>query len=197
MRTFGTLSAVGILALAAGCGGSSSTGVDGGGGAAGGGGGISGNGGMLGGNGGAGGGGGGAAGTCNYPSCLASMATTCQPTGTCVEQSDLTTGVSNQCYANGVKVLTSFNLATQAIVLTYKNGSTTCYSLEVGASATGAETLTVKNASGATIATGTSDGTTSTVTCSGGSAVTLNAACQGAMGGPSSTTQCTTGTCTP
>jgi hypothetical protein len=46
MRTFGTFLAVGTMALTVGCGGSSSTGIDGGGGATGGGGGISGNGGA-------------------------------------------------------------------------------------------------------------------------------------------------------
>ena len=190
MRTFGSFLAVGILALAAGCGGSTSTGIDGGGGAAGGGGGIS-------GNGGAGGGGGGAAGSCNYPSCMASLAATCQPAGTCVEQVDSTTFASNVCYSNGVKMLTSINMTSGLINVAFKNGSSTCYTIEVSASATtGAETLTVKNASGAVIATGTRDttGSTTTITCTGGAPVTLNAACQGSLGSPSG---CTTGTCAP
>ena len=105
MRTVGSFLAVGILsfAFAMGCGGSSggSGGPDGGGPS----GGISGNGGILGGSGGAGGGGGANTGACNYPSCLANLATTCVPSGTCVEQSDLTTLGTNTCYSNGVKVL--------------------------------------------------------------------------------------------
>jgi hypothetical protein len=188
MRTFGTFLAVGILALAAGCGGSSSTGIDGGGGAAGGGG---------GGAGGAGGGGGGSAGACNYPSCLASIATTCEPSGTCVDQTDATTLATNTCYSNGVKELLTFNLATGAVTVTYKNGSTTCYSIVAAGATTGTSyTLTVKNAAGATIATGTSDGTTTTVTCTGGAPVTLNSSCSAASAG-TSTSNCTTGTCTP
>ena len=190
MRTFGSFLAVGILALAAGCGGSSSTTVDGGGGAAGGGGGAA---------GGGGGAAGGASGTCNYPSCLASLATSCQPSGTCFEQVDTTTFATNTCYSNGVKIITALDLTSGSATVTFKNGSTTCYTFVAAASATGAETLTVKNAAGATIATGTSDttGTATTITCTGGSPVTLNAACQGAMGGTSSSSTCTTGTCTP
>ena len=189
MRTFGTFLLVGILALAAGCGGSSGVG-DGGipqGGMGGGGG--------MGGNGGAGGGG--SSGSCNAPSCISSLLTSCQTSGTCVEQTDTTTFATNQCYSNGVKVLSSFDLTSGAATVTYKNGSTTCYSISV-AGLTGTATLTVKNASGQTIATGTTDVNTNatTITCTGGQAVTLNAACDAVTGG-SSTTTCTTGTCTP
>jgi hypothetical protein len=120
MRTFGTFLAVGILALTAGCGGSGSpTGIDGGKGAGGGGGGISGSGGaggVLGGNGGAGGTT--STGACNYPSCVASLAATCAPSGTCVEQSDATTFATNDCYSNGVKVLTTLNLTSGSAVVT-------------------------------------------------------------------------------
>ena len=184
MRTFGTFLTVGILALTAGCGGSSSTGIDGGGGAAGGGGGGA-------------GGGGGSAGTCNYPNCLASLATSCEPSGTCVEQSDTATFATNTCYSNGVKEISSLDMATGSATVTYKNGSTTCYSIAVGGALTGTSyTLTFKNAAGATLATGTSDGTTTTVTCTGGAPITLNSSCSAASAA-SSTSTCTTGPCTP
>jgi len=200
MRTFGTFLAVGILALTVGCGDGSPTGIDGGKGAGGGGGGISGSGGaggVLGGNGGAGGTT--STGACNYPSCVASLAATCAPSGTCVEQSDATTFATNDCYSNGVKVLTTLNLTSGSAVVTYKNGSTTCYSIEAASTNGTTFTLTVKNAAGATIATGTEDdsGTTpvATVTCTGGQAVTLNSACD--TSGTSSSASCTTGTCAP
>ena len=191
MRTFGSYLAVGILVLAAGCGGSSSSNPDGGGGAVGG---------AAGGGGGVGGtGGGGASGSCNYPSCLANLATSCQPSGTCVEQTDTTTFASNVCYSNGVKVITALNLTSGSATITFKKGSTTCYTFEAGVSATGTEALTIKNASGAVIATGTSDttGSATTITCTGGAPVTLNASCQDATGTGSSTSSCTTGICTP
>jgi hypothetical protein len=94
-------------------------------------------------------------GTCNSPSCLANLAATCEPAGTCVEQTDATTGTTAACYSNGVKEIQTVNLTSRAAVVTYKQGSTTCYSVEVGADSTGAIILTFKNASGATIATGT------------------------------------------
>ncbi len=202
MRTFGTFLGVGILAMTVGCGGSSSSSLDGGGATQGpsgdAGGALGGTGGVMGGNGGAGGGGGGSAGSCNYPSCLASLATSCQPSGTCVEQTDTTTFAINTCYSNGVKVITAVDLTSGSGTVTFKNGSTVCYTFAAGASATGAETLTIKNAAGTTIATGTTDtaGNT-TITCTGGSPVTLNSSCQDATGTASSTASCTTGTCTP
>lgn len=193
MRTFGSFLAVGILALAAGCGGSSGTGIDGGGGAGGGGGGISGNGGVLGGNGGAGGG---SSGACNMPSCLG-VSQNCIPSGTCIEQADATTGASNLCYSNGVKIINTFD-ASFNITSTVKNGATTCWSMSGSLTtylAGGA--LTLKNGSGATVGTLGADPTTgaSTITCTGASApVALNDACNA---GSSSSSNCTTGTCTP
>ena len=201
MRTIGTLLAVGILALAADCGGSSSTGVDGGGGAAGGGGGVAGGGGAAGGAGGLSGnggavGGGGSTGACNLPSCLNAMQT-CIPSGTCVEQANATTGATNDCYSNGVKVISAID-ASLNITSTVKNGATTCFSMSGSFSAllTGGG-LTLKNGSGATIGILSSDATTgaTTITCTGASApVILNDACNL---GSSASSSCTTGTCTP
>jgi hypothetical protein len=78
--------------------------------------------------------------------------------------------------------------------MTYKEGSTTCYSI-LASHLSGMPTLTVKNASGQTIATGTSD-TTTTMTCTGGQPVVLNADCDSALGNTSGFS-CTDGTCTP
>jgi hypothetical protein len=91
------------------------------------------------------------------------------------------------------------------MTLTYKNGASTCYSVDItGISMTGASgplTMTFKNASGSTLATGTVDTTTNavTITCTGGAPVTLNSACDTASyaGAGSTTSSCTTGTCTP
>ena len=160
MRTFGTFLAVGILALAAGCGGSSNS-----------------------------------TGACNYPSCIASLGTTCAPSGTCVEQTDATTFATNTCYSNGVKSITSINATTGEIILTIKNGSSTCYSMTAAAAASGSSyALTINNGSGQTIATGTDDITTGgmTVTCTGGQPVTLDPSCDTGMN-----STCATGTCTP
>ena len=193
MRTFGTFLAVGILALAAGCGGSSATSIDDGGGAAGGGGGISGNGGA----GLAGAGGGGVSGSCNMPSCLASLPTTCKPSGTCVEQT--TTTGTNDCYSNGVKVISTIDLSTFNSTETYKNGSTTCYSLTLMGLMTGTPTFTLKTALGATIGTGTANLATNAFTfaCTGQSSVVIDPSCDTSSFAGSSGGSCTTGTCSP
>jgi hypothetical protein len=202
MRTLGTFLAVGILALTVGCGGSNGTGMDGGGGAAGafGGPGGTGAGGVsnIGGSGGPGAGGSTGTTGCNYPSCLASLATTCQPSGTCVQQTDLTTYASNTCYSNGVKLISSFDLTSGAIVVTFKNASGICYTFNIASSATGStSTYTIKNAAGQAIATGMSDGAGNTIiTCTGGQPVTLNANCDSSTGA-SSSANCTQGVCTP
>ena len=180
MRKLGMIVVLGVAGLAVACGGSSSTSGDSGaGGTAGGG----------GGTGGTAGAGGGTSGTCNAPNCLASLYTSCEPSGTCVTQTDMTTFASNTCYSNGVKEV--MTIAATGATITYKKGTSTCYSLE--SDATGA--VKFKNASGSVIATGTYNSTTqaTTVTCAGGSAVTLNADCTSA--GSSDT--CTDGVCTP
>jgi hypothetical protein len=194
MRTFGTFLAVGILALATGCGGSSGTGNDGGGGATQGpfgSGGISG----AGGAGVAGAGGGGSTGACNMPSCL-NLSQSCVPSGTCAKQSDATTGATYLCYSNGVKVTSTFD-ASFNMNSTVKNGATTCYSLSgSAASLLSGGSLALKNGSGTVVGTLGSDPNTgeTVVTCTGGAAVTLNAACHA---GVSEATNCPAGTCAP
>jgi hypothetical protein len=182
MRTFGTFLTVGILALTAGCGGSSSSSLDGGGG--------------IGGNSGAGGGGGGSTGACNMPSCL-NVSQSCIPSGTCIEQADATTGATNLCYSNGVKIISTVD-ASLNLTSTVKNATTTCWSMTGSlTSFLGGGALTLKNASGATVGTLTSDQTTgaTSVTCTGASApVVLSDACNA---GASASASCTTGACAP
>ncbi len=190
MRTIETFLALGIVALTVGCGGSSSSG-DGGGGSSGnggiaGGGGISGSGGVS---------GGGSSGSCNLPSCLGASQT-CVPSGACVQQDDATTGASNICYANGVKIINTID-ASLNITSTVKKGTTTCWSMTgTLASLLAGGALTLKNGSGAVVGTLASDPSTgqTSVTCTGSSAVLLSDACNASS---SSTSSCTTGTCTP
>lgn len=140
-------------------------------------------------------------GSCTLPSCLSGI-TTCIPSGTCVEQVDTTTFASNICYSNGVKEISTLDAASGSLAVTVKQGSTTCYSIVVplsSATGAGSETFTVKNASGQTIATGTSDSAGNTVvTCTGGTPVTIASTCSfGGASSTSPTTSCTQGTCTP
>jgi len=222
MSKAGTVVTFGILVVAVGCGGSSGSGSEGGVGVGAGGSvmGTMGNGGDSGvvvGKGGAGGvglGAGGAGGvalgsggsggsssspgSCNLPSCVASLATTCTPSGTCTSQTDATTFSSNTCYSNGVKVLTTLDLTAQTEVVTYKNGSSVCYSFNVSGDATGATTFTLKNGSGQTIATGATDANNNfTITCPGGQPVTIDPNCDSPAPSGTPATSCTVGTCSP
>jgi hypothetical protein len=125
-----------------------------------------------------------------------------------VSQTDLTTGSTNICYSNGVKAIEALNInmstGSVTMTMTYKNGSSTCYSVDIGgltATGGGTPTLTFKNASGSTVATGTVDSTTNavTITCTGGQPVTLNSSCDTASyaSAGTGTADCTTGTCAP
>jgi hypothetical protein len=137
--------------------------------------------------------------SCNYPSCLANLVTTCVPSGTCVEQTGGAAFATNDCYSNGVKMISSTDANTLITSITFKNGSTTCYSVDVTES--WPTTMTFKNVSGGTIATMTVDTTTNaaTVRCAGGQTVALNANCDSASygGGSSSSPSCTPGLCMP
>jgi major membrane immunogen (membrane-anchored lipoprotein) len=137
---------------------------------------------------------------CNYPTCLAPLADGCDPAGACVEQSDSSGFGSATCYANGVKEIMS--LGTGGLSLTMKNATKTCMTIEIGGLTGGTPTMTFKDGTGKVVANGTTDATgkNMTVTCVGGSPVTLNDKCTGMsapnMGG-SSTDNCTPGACTP
>jgi len=169
--------------------------------------------------GGGGSGGGTSGGACNYPPCLTNFAAAvedCEPSGTCVMQSGLPTGGStsfstNICYSNGVKQIASTTMdaltGSVAMAITVKKGSSTCYSMDVSGISfadptTGQVTMTFKDASGSTVATGTMNlGTNAmTVTCPGGQPVTLDPSCDTssyAAGMNPTSSACTQGTCTP
>jgi hypothetical protein len=141
-------------------------------------------------------------GGCNFPSCLANLAATCQPSGTCVQEFDSSSITTRNCFANGVKQVVTVDLTTGS-TMSYLNGSTVCYTVEVSqaqvSQGSSAETLTIKNAAGQVIATGTSDifGSNETITCTGGSPVTLNVACNTAGSTFSGYWSCSQGTCAP
>jgi hypothetical protein len=131
--------------------------------------------------------GGGDAGSCTLPSCLGSLDTGCMPTGTCSQTTDDTTGDVYSCYAGGITRgdLTDPNTGDQ--ILTAKNATSTCYSIDyVGndIDSDNATTATVTNRSDAGVATlhmsVAPDGVTTSwsVTCSGGAAVALDSACK-------------------
>lgn len=204
MRTLGTLSILGALAVAVGCGSSSdgNTGTTNGGTSASMGG-TSAAGGATGGTsatvtGGSisAGGNGGAASTetCNIPACLANIMAGCMPSGNCTQATDAS-GVTNKCYDNGVKTGTSITIATMGFTMTAKNATSTCYSVEGTISA-----LTFKDGSGTVVGTGSADmGTgTVTVTCTGGQPVALNSGCDSVTSAlnPLGGTTCTAGSCT-
>ena len=141
---------------------------------------------------------GGSTGTCSYPSCLATLVANCTPSGACTQQDS---SQSIICYSNGVKVMTGEALETGAIIERHNTASGTCYQVLTGI---GRTTITVEDASGVVVGTGTvgTSGTT-TFTCSGGQPVALDNSCytntsvngviaQPGTSGPS----CATGTCT-
>jgi hypothetical protein len=116
---------------------------------------------------------------------------------------------SNVCFSNGVKSLTTVNMANpssaSSVTTVTKNG-TTCYSYETpfSAGSSNSATTVYKDAAGATVATVAINGTakTETITCAGGSppvVVSLDACGSSTDAGSSADggTGCTTGTCAP
>jgi hypothetical protein len=185
MRTLGALVIVGLFAVAQGC--SSSSGSD-----------TTPTGGSHGGTnataqGGSGGGtgttaqggsgGGIGTGACSLPSCLKSLGTGCVGSGVCATQSDSATGSSNTCYANGIKEIDVHDVETDDRTLTVKNGAATCFSTTFNGNDVynGAGAITVKNASGDTVASVTIgyEDRLYKVTCTGGQEVSLDQSCSG------------------
>jgi hypothetical protein len=132
--------------------------------------------------------GGGDAGSCTLPGCLGNLDTGCMPTGTCSQTTDDTTGDVYSCYAGGITRgdLTDPNTGDQ--ILTAKNATSTCYSIDyVGNDIASDEptTATVTSRTDAGVATlhmtVAPDGVTTSwsVTCSGGAPVALDSACKG------------------
>ncbi len=225
MRALVSVLAIGTLGLV-GCGGGSGSpdggfgtgGVTGGGGLSSTGGGMGtggvlggGTGGVLGGGSGGvlGGGSGGSTGSstfipagCNVPSCFANLITSCAPSGSCVTQVDANTSLTNTCYANGVKEIESLDLSTLSFSISFKKGSSVCWSMAGDASSASTGAYALKDGSGNTVATISADAQNNTViTCTGQSPVTLSAACDTSSAtnpaGGTSTGSCTQGTCTP
>jgi len=153
---------------------------------------------------------GGSGGACPpTPSCFADLATNCQPDGTCVESSntptDLTMPITAaQCYSNGVKVVSTISLdaSSAAFKATVSKNGTTCFSEEGSLGGTDT-TITIKNASGATVATVTTDANGDAVLSCGGKTYTVPANCDTGMTGMMGTdptnsgTTCTMGECSP
>jgi len=153
---------------------------------------------------------GGSGGACPpTPSCLADLGTDCTPDGTCVESSnmptDLTMPITDaQCYSNGVKVVSTISLAgsSAAFKATVSKNGTACFSEEGSLGATDAA-ITIKNASGATVATITTDASGDAVISCGGKTYTVPANCDTGMTGMMGTdptnsgTTCTMGDCAP
>jgi len=152
-------------------------------------------------------GGSGGTGACTLPSCLATLGAGCAPSGDCTVQHSVDTGDTNYCYANGVKKITVLNVAVDySTDLTMTKSGSTCFTTSYTGNDffNSAGDLTVKNPSGATVATLSMDLETSTlyiVTCPGAAPVTLDMSCETVwpVSGLTerSSGSCTEGTCTP
>jgi hypothetical protein len=184
---------VGLLAIAMGCGSNGTSTPSPGGGA----GGTS-----------AAGGSGGAAGengtsSCSLPSCLKTLGANCVESGVCTVQNDTATGSSNTCYANGVKEINVHDVETDDRALTVTKGSSTCFSTAFNGNDVyvGMGSVTVKDASGATVASVRLDDMDNLfkVTCTGGQEVSLDDSCKSAwpVSGLMGTNCSNEGTCTP
>jgi hypothetical protein len=140
----------------------------------------------------AGGDAGGACGNINCPALFA-LASQCTTMGACTSQVSAS-GV-NLCYANGVKVLTTIMLSPPNYTGTtrfVKPDGTTCFTIESTGMGSGMMTTsTYKDPGGNVLATGTTTGNQTTLTCGGSTYDTTNLNC------PGSTTSggCTQGTC--
>jgi hypothetical protein len=118
-------------------------------------------------------------------------------------QTNLETGSSNTCYANGVKEIVIHDPATDDKTLTVKtSGGATCFSTAFNGNDvyTTVGSITVNDASGATVASVKLDdsGSFYLVTCTGGQQVALDASCSKAW--PVSVlmgSSCEEGGCTP
>ena len=136
---------------------------------------------------------GGTGGACNASPCslaLYNLVQSCAPSGACTFQIGST--MIATCYANGVKVFTS--IADNSVRLTKPDG-TTCLTETVVPSASDPTTfeITYKDASGATLATGTSNSSGIVLTCDGQSFDPTT--CPSGSGGAGGSPSCVQGTC--
>jgi hypothetical protein len=116
------------------------------------------------------------------------------------------TGDKNFCYGNGVKKITVLDVSDYSTALTVTKAGSTCFTTAfIGNDFFNSEgDLTVKDPSGATVATLSMDLDTSThfiVTCPGADPVTLDDSCKTLWPVSGLTDQgggtCTDGTCSP
>ena len=128
-----------------------------------------------------------AIGTCVIPSCLSNLFTSdCLGTGACVYQevNGASTNSESTCFSNGVKWLGIDDYSNEQMTVTVTNRSVTCYSMEYWGNdvMNAVDVLTVKDASGAVVATEAIDPVSysgTIVTCTGGSPVELDPSCSG------------------
>ena len=199
MRTASALVFVGLFAVAQGCSSSSSgpgTTVTGG----------SSGGTSTASQGGSSGGASSAPSACQLPRCLKNLGADCAPSGTCTVEDHPDTGDKNFCYGNGVKKITTLDVSDYSTALTVTKSGATCFTTAfIGDDFFNSEgDLTVKDPSGATVATLAMDPDTSThfiVTCPGADPVTLDDSCKTVWPVSGLTDQggatCTDGTCSP
>lgn len=143
---------------------------------------------------------------CDLPACyqeFASLAKTCTPVGSCIEQEVSGSMALNSCWANGVKQFASFDFTPAgfaiAVRVTNTNGGP-CYSFSLASDLAGnTGPIDVRNASGNLLFTLTDnrDGTV-IVACPGGPAKVVPANCDPAMNTMmpmKADTMCTKGLC--
>jgi hypothetical protein len=104
---------------------------------------------------------------CNIP-CLQNVFSPCPAEGTCTDSTSgmLPTVTTNSCYSNGTK--TQFSLgATGLAYRAFKMGGAACWSMEVALADLLTGKATIKDGSGAVVATSSYDATTmkQTITC--------------------------------
>jgi hypothetical protein len=119
--------------------------------------------------------------SCPLPNCLKTLATDCAESGDCTTQTDLSTDNWNTCYANGITERVTTDTSTSGRTVTVKKGSSICFSTTFNQNdvIAGTGAITVKSASGTSVASVKVDASTSlyTVTCTGGQSVVLDQSC--------------------
>jgi hypothetical protein len=145
--------------------------------------------------------------TCVIPSCLSKLFTGCVGTGACVYQEvDGATNSENTCFSNGVKWIGNDDYSNDLKTVTVTHGGLTCYSMQYSGNdvLNAVDVLTVKDASGAIVATEGVDPVTysgTIVTCTGGDPVELDPSCSGTPADVATIVytgqDCTVGTCSP
>ena len=156
-------------------------------------------------------------GGCANQACLntiANLMADCLPSGTCVEQitqSGTTGEAGNVCFSNGIKMSITMGAPSGAsgpvnMSITAKKGTSVCYSwslaMAMASGSSASESMTVKNASGATVATLAVDTNgNETITCPGGTPTPIDATCASAstsistISAAGNSNNCTQGTC--